>query len=156
MYKFIRQNGGWWLKISSIEEYLNIKVFENEIWNEAAKQLGNPKRGRIEHFTNPVAQLIFEFRSKRTGNGILRETASIMNEIYSRQIELIKKYGAIYLNRMGGYCYGFDEREKITKKELIFPDDDYMDVEIKRWPYGSHYYLYINGRQIYDGLGNMK
>ena len=31
-----------------------------------------------------------------------------------------------------------------------------MDVVIRKWPYGSHYYLYINGIQIYDEFGNMK
>lgn len=156
MYTFIRQNGGWWLKISSVDEYINAKVFENPVWNEAANQLGDPKRGRTKHFTNPIAQLIFEFRSKRTGNGILRETAFLIDEVSSKQLEFIEKYGAIYINRMGGYCFGFDETERITKEELIFPDDDYTDISIKKWPYGSHYYLYINGRQIHDEFGNIK
>jgi len=30
MYTFIKHNGGWWLKVSTLEEYLNAKVFGNE------------------------------------------------------------------------------------------------------------------------------
>ena len=48
MYTFIKHNGGWWLKVSTLEEYLNAKVFENEKWNEAAEQLGDYKRNK--HF----------------------------------------------------------------------------------------------------------
>ena len=156
MYTFVKHNGGWWLKLSSLEEYLQAKVFENKSWTDAAEQLGDYRRNKHYHFTNPIASLIYDFRCPRTGRGILTETAALIDEISKQQMDDIQKYGAIYINQAGGYCYGFDDSEKIEKEKLIYPDDDYTKVDIKKWPYGSHYYLYVNGKQIKDEFGNTK
>lgn len=155
MYIFIKHNGGWWLKVSTLEEYFNAKIFENEKWTEAADQLGDYRRTKY-HFTNSIANLIYDFRCQRSGNGIIKETELLIEEISSKQLEMMQKYGAIYINQNGGYCFGFDESEKIEREKLIYPDCDYFEVDIKKWPYGSHYYLYINGKQIYDEFGNEK
>ena len=103
MYTFIKHNGGWWLKVSTLEEYLNAKVFENKNWNEAAEQLGDYKRNKHYHFTNAIASLIYDFRCPRTGRGILAETAALIDEITTQQLEYMHKYGAIYINQAGGY-----------------------------------------------------
>lgn len=156
MYTFIKYNGGWWLKVSTLEEYLTAKVFENKSWNEAAEQLGDYRRSKHYHFTNAIASLIYDFRCPRTGKGILAETAALIDEVTTQQLDYMHKYGAIYINQAGGYCFGFDETEKIEREDLIYPESDYYKVDIKKWPYGSHYYLYINGKQIYDTSGNAK
>jgi hypothetical protein len=156
MYTFIKHNGGWWLKITSVEEYLNAKLFENEMWNEAAEQLGDFRRNKHFHFTNAIASLIYDFRCPRTGSGIIKETATLIEEISSQQLEMLNKHGKIYINKNGGYCFRVDESEKIEREDLIYPDSDYYKVDIKKFPYGSHYYLYINGKQIYDEFGNIK
>lgn len=156
MYTFIKHNGGWWLKISTFEEYFNAKIFENEKWEEAADQLGDYRRDKPFHFTNAIASLIYDFRCPRTGHGIIQETQSLIEEISSNQLKMLQKYGEIYINKNGGYCFGITFDEKIETEEMIYPDDDSYHVDIKKWPYGSHYYLYINGKQIKDDFGNMK
>ena len=156
MYTFVKHNGGWWLKVSSIEEYMEAKLFENEKWLEAADQLGDYRRNKHFHFTNPIASLIYDFRCPKSGHGIIKGTQELIEEISSKQIEMLQKYGAIFINKNGGYCFGFNDDEKVIRDELIYPDDDYFHVDIKKWPYGSHYYLYINGRQMKDEFGNVK
>lgn len=157
MFTFVKYNDGWWLKISSIEEYLQAKIFDGYSWQKAREQLFNPDYGTVKHFTSSIAQLIFE-RRKNNQTSLLEEYCKLIDEVTKEQLDCLEKYGAIYINKLGGYCFGIHDFDDICiKEELYFPSDDNKPkIKIKKWPGGSHYYAYINGREVKDEFGNIK
>ena len=154
MYTFIKFNGGWWRKISSVDEYVKADLFNNEKWNNGIEQLVSIDQDS-NHYTNDVA-LYLSLKLHNNKSGILSGVPDIVSQITCNQLKALEKYGAIYVNRNGGYCFHIPEDEKIKKESPEFPDDEYKKVEIKKWPYGAHYYVYINGKQISEQFGNIK
>lgn len=156
MYTFVKFNGAWWLKISSVEEYLKSNDFENEKWNKAITELFDPDVGTIKHYTSELAILICQ-RAANNRNSIVDEILNIQQEISECKIKAIIDYGSIYINKKGGYCFGIKDIDgKIEKEDLIYPDVTEHSISIKKFPYGSHYYAYIDGKEVKDEFGNIK
>ena len=111
----------------------------------------------VKHFTSSIALLIFE-RRKNNQTSFLEEYFKLIDEVTKNQLDCLEKYGAIYINKLGGYCFGIHDFDDICiKEELYFPSDDNKPkIKIKKWPGGSHYYAYINGREVKDEFGNIK
>lgn len=78
-------------------------------------------------------------------------------------IQIFNTDGEVYWNAAGG-CRdthlrddhrGVDEEifEKCQNKDLVFPCMSTNEVKIKRWPYGQHFYISLNGITVaIDGV----
>lgn len=159
-------NQGWWLKIQSVDELIeyikitqpvrNEKIFDNyshgKEWNEY-----HPSFKNNSHCTfiseAPVTDVVV--RHGANNNMTFFEALSSFNRMVAlQQLEAIQKHGAIYINRRGGYhsFYSKDEEHGfVRRKELIFPQFKKNEIRIKKYPYGNHFYAFIDDMQVRDG-----
>lgn len=76
-------------------------------------------------------------------------------EIGMAELNTIKEYGAVYINKAGGHTFQVHETQFCRRKELIFPDFKIEDIRVKRFQGGCHWYAYIGDMQVRNG-GELK
>lgn len=154
-------NQGWWLKIDSIEKLADYyektlpsrqqKILDNYIYGKEF----NPKaKGHSPHLDyEPVTQAVIMHADGKNYN-IFQAMSSFYIEIASAQMESIRDYGCIFINRVGGYHADYDGVHKydfIRRKKLVFPTFKKDDIRIKQFNGGQHFYAYIDDVQVRDG-----
>lgn len=146
-------NQGWWLKISNADElvayYEKLSgAREEAIFNEYLSKANDPDA----RYSNVTQAVIMNAQKKRLN--IYEGIRDFRLTVAMQQLESIHKYGAIYINRVGGYhgAYGnAPEYDFVRRKEPIFPDFKREDIRIKKFEGGQHYYAYIGDMQVRDG-----
>ena len=145
------RNQGWWLKVSTVEEYFNYK-----------DALG---------FGDPLVQGFYDYVTQTANNNHLSDVAAFL-EIYAKnrgisiieasnqlaierdyiKFDLLAKGYNLYFNRVGGWNYGKNEfTQWVDKDELVFPDFKKNEIKIKQFTDGKHFYAYIDNMQVRDG-----
>lgn len=72
-------------------------------------------------------------------------------EIGMKELNNIKRDGAVYINRVGGSTFSVDYTQFCRRKELIFPDFKKEDIRVRRFEGGCHWYAYIGDMQVRNG-----
>lgn len=153
-YLFVFKNGGWWLKISSINELFDYHEKTDVRWESAFSNLIHSKeffRDGNEH-CNALALAIGMYGSRNKINA-LDATVAIKSQVLSTQLDLLLKGYDIYINSSGGYHMekGKNYKQWYRKKKLIFPNFKKDELKIKKFPMGTHWYAYIGDMQLRDG-----
>ena len=167
-YTFVLKNGGWWLKISSLEElvdYYKTTKGTNKWWNVIdnyiqGKEFNEYKRKRslISNTHMPhekeanLAQAVV-YHAANNNQNIIEAIMELSGTIASNQMRDLQERGAIYINRLGGY-HGDSTQEKlpfIHRDKLVFPNFQEKEIRVKQFPNGEHWYAYIDDVQVRDG-----
>lgn len=123
-------NEGWWLKISNAEELANYYEKDNRGTKVISEYMNQDKhKGKLTE--------AIEAYSANRKMTIWQGYSSFTQEVAMKQLEYIDKYGAIYINRVGGYhnAYGESiEYDTTIRNSLTFPKDGEVvdSVEIKK------------------------
>jgi hypothetical protein len=155
------RNQGWWLQLSSIEEltaYIEKtsptrygNVFENFL---LGKEYNDTSKEHVPHPTEAdLTAAIHQYAGMQNMN-FIDAMMSVRNEVALRQLHEIQEHGSIFINCVGGYhsaskydkCYDI-----VYRDDLIFPNFKKSDIRITKFPYGQHYYAYIDDMQVKDG-----
>ena len=156
---------GWYLKISSIEEYMNYheKIGSNDDY-KTFDNLKKAAEGKAHY--QGASYLLNEFilpRKAKEKNKNSFTFVELVNEISEfksgSKIKSLLKYGTIYINCVGGYCFPTDDSEEleiIEKDEPVFPNYTKDNINVIKWPGGSHFYCKIGNIDVTDQYGNQK
>lgn len=164
-YLFVYGNGGWWLKLTNVDQLTDYhKKVDGDRYGEAFLMYlhqGHPNdilekltlHERIEkmndiHFRRLQAAVI----QAEMGEGTILDGFRWLNlEVGMKELSDIKKYGAVYVNRVGGSTAELEYTQFCRRKELVFPDFKISDIRIKKFNGGNHYYAYIGDMQVRNG-----
>ena len=159
-------NQGWWLKVSNVDElsayYESInptrmgRVFENYMygkeWNYAHP--GHVNKNHAPHFAEAsLTDAVVRYASQHHYT-ILEAIHGFQAMVATEQLECIREYGAIYINRNGGYhmrTSGDIEYAFVHRDKIIFPEYTKKEIKISKFPYGQHYYAHIGDLEVRDG-----
>ena len=164
-YLFVYANGGWWLKLTTVDALMDYhqKVGTDRYADafqmymhqgHPDKILGNLSLAeRIKmmndiHFKRLQAAVI----QAENGNGTILDGFRWLNiETGMKEMKDIKTYGAVYINRVGGSTGELEYTQFCRRTELVYPDFKVSDIRIKRFEGGNHYYAYIGDMQVRNG-----
>lgn len=144
-------NQGWWLKVSSVEDYFNYKDalgfgdhLVQGVYDYVTQTANN------NHLSDMA--ILLEMYAKNRGISII-EAANILDmESAYIKFDLLAKGFNLYFNRVGGWHYGKNEfTQWVDKDELVFPDFKKNEIKIKQFTDGKHFYAYIDNMQVRDG-----
>ncbi len=152
-WKFIYKNGGWWLKISSIQELTEYhhKVDSNRMAHGLLNCAYSKEFGHGMEHADALGTAIGL-------HAVLKKTSPVMSmfDLHSTKVKMqaeeIKKGLNVYINDNGGWHSGKNDYSQwITKDKLVFPDFKKNQIKIEKFPMGNHYYAYIDGLQVRNG-----
>ncbi len=153
-WTFVQKNGGWWLKVSSIQEYI---AYRNETdskrYGDILKDMMNVAEGMHERNAATTAIL---FENGKPGNRGTKSALELVADFSTRvaewQINYLMKGYYLLFNRMGGCHFDTDRTYRwMHRNELVFPEFTEKDIKIERFPDGQHYYAYVGSSQVRDG-----
>lgn len=168
-FKFVLKgdghNRGWWLKVSTVDELIeyykevapsrNGKVFENYLygkeWNWAHPS--TPNDSHCPHYKLAGLTDAIVRNGAEKGLPIYQSIMDFQGQVATNQLNDIQEYGAIYINRMGGYHHYYNDKEHafVYRDKIIFPDFKKSEIKVSKFPYGSHYYAHIGDLEVRDG-----
>lgn len=172
-YLFVFANGGWWLKIDSVEKLIDYhkqtssrfsgawdlfsRLYEeagdvNKIMDVVASY---PMKKRFELMQSRdfkyIQAAIIEAESMGGTANIFDGFRALNMEIGAKELRDIREYGACYINAVGGSTFGLEYTQFHRRKNLVFPDYHREDIRVKSFKGGEHFYAYIGDMQIRDG-----
>ena len=160
-WTFIKEKD-WQLRIDSeeqlVEYYTKNKMFEND-----RKHFHKLLKDNGESSYNVVAHSVFggmvKNISKEYDLSFDEAYELIKNIQFSSMLNILRKTGVIYINRVGGF---HTERENqdttrfVHREKLEWPRYYSDDIRIKKFDDGTHYYAYIGDAQVRDTGGILK
>lgn len=155
-YRFIYKNGGWWLKISTVEElndyYINVESsriangFDDFLQSDDFFETGRrPTKSTLGY-------LIGLRNENQPHKSSIEIALDIQYEKFSSQLEYLNKGYNIYINHVGGWHFGKNDfTQWVDRDKIIFPNFKKDQIRIKQFNGGEHFYAYIDDMQIRDG-----
>ena len=153
-YRFIFKNGGWWLKISSVEELTEYDK-KTALRNPIARGFLNSIHTEIFHTKGiepTTAGDLIKLRAENSDMSLFQSACSFTIQSDSAKITQLMKGYSLYFNRDGGWHYGKnDYTQWCDRDKLIWPDFKIDQIKIEKFPNGEHFYAYIDSMQVRDG-----
>lgn len=147
------KNDGWLLKITTLEQLLEYWKYFDEIMEQAIVSMKETKEfGNKYRHANDIEALIGSFSSLRFST--YEDTKnSILLDLRKAQYNSFVEDKVIYINKNHGWNSIEKDVEQFVHKNIIeFPKSlKNGKINIKKFPLGNHYYLYIDDIQIRDG-----
>lgn len=170
-YLFVFADGGWWLKLDSIEKLIDYH-----------KKTGNRYAGALDLYMSlrekagsnakiyeyvmdmPLSERIelMESRDFKYMQAAIMQAQNIEGNIFDgfrclnmefgmKEYKDIQEFGCTFLNSVGGSTFALDYTQFCRRKELVFPDFKKEDIRVKQFKDGVHWYAYIGDMQVRDG-----
>lgn len=154
-YLFVFKNGGWWLKIDTVEKLTDYLEKTDNRFGKAFDSLVHSKEfGMGMEHANETALAIGLYGQNRKLSP-LSATLDFRNAIIQNQYDALLTHGCIYINENGGYHWPSKKDEKseafVRKTVLVFPDFKKDEIRVKQFPGGEHFYAYIGNVEVRDG-----
>lgn len=72
----------------------------------------------------------------------------ISDSILKSKMDFLLEFGTIYINSKGGFLFGkhIVEKQNFEFKEFVFPEG--LDIKVKKWYQGKHWYAYVGDMQV--------
>ena len=162
--------GGWWLKIDTIEQLTDYHKktdghrYENALRNffhgkrpedllRQARDSKNPE-DLISLYTNRDFQYMQAalIQAENVGGTILDGFSMLRVEAGFSELKDLREFGSVYINSSGGHTFNLEYSQFCRRKELIFPHFTEKDIHIKHYgENGNHWYAYIGDMQLHYG-----
>lgn len=162
-YLFVHdKQGGWWLKIDSVEKLIDYHKKTNNRYEGALQMYMRGKRPQEMSLEERISldmdnnkdwkYLQAAIIMAQNVGGTLFDGFRCLNmEFGSKELKDIQEYGACYLNSVGGSTFSVDYDNFCRRDELVFPNFQISDIRIKQFDKGQHYYAYVGDMQVRDG-----
>lgn len=139
--------------VNAFSEYLNSKEFDY-----LTKQGYSGKNHCITPTSFCLSVLSRCETLKEKPRSVIELLSNLMEKTVSGMMNVIDKYGTIYIQRSGGY---FSHSDTISVGKTVNQDTyDYPGVDrtikINQWPNGTHWYARVGEFDISDNEGNYK
>lgn len=157
-YRFVFKNGGWWLKISTLDELMD---YQRKADNPIARgfrsvmncrEYGRPIDGEpLRPHVNREGYLI-GLHAENNKMSLFESACSLALKSDDAKICELYKGRNLYFNRVGGWHSGKnDYTQWYDSDKLVFPDFKKNQIKIEQFPMGEHYYAYVGNMQVRDG-----
>lgn len=169
MFRFVLRNGGWWLKLSNMEDISNYYMRRDEKYSIVSDATDRTLYKGFEAYMHKedkdISDIDVTEQSNEERMADLIELVAI-NKKYTApqavldikhrkmdaQIKSIQEGYDIYINPVGGWNIGkHDYTQWCDREKPIFPNYTEKDIKIESFEGGKHFYLYIGNIQFRDG-----
>ena len=170
-YLFVFAEGGWWLKLDSVEKLMDYHKKTSDRYNGAfGLYLKLYEKAGNRNIMDVVMEYPLEERIKlmesrdfkymqgaivqaqsNSGANIFDGFRMLNMEIGMKELHDIEEYGSTFINCVGGSTFSLDYTQFLYRKELVFPDFQKKDIRIRQFHGGKHWYAYIGDMQVRDG-----
>lgn len=172
-YLFVFANGGWWLKIDSVEKLIDYHKQTSsrfngawELFSRLYKEAGDvnkimdvvaayPAEKRFELMQTRdfkyLQAAIIEAQQMDGMANIFDGFRALNMGIGAKELRDIREYGCCYINSVGGSTFSLDYTQFYRRKQLVFPNFRREDIRVERFKGGEHFYAYIGDMQVRDG-----
>jgi len=167
-YLFVlSEQGGWWLKIDTVEKLVDYHQktdgarYENAIdhffkGEDPRDMMENAidlqQRIKLMRDRNFKYMMAAVMKAEQINGTVLDGFRAMKMEAGFNELQTLKEFGAVYFNSVGGHTHGIEFMQFCRRSELIFPFYSKEDIRIKRYENGGkHWYAFIGDMQIRDG-----
>ena len=156
-------DGGWWLKITNVEQLTEYhKRTDGQRYEGAIRMYKDGKRpenmsleerikASMEGNRDFMLMQAAIMQAQNIEGTFLDGIRALNMEIGMKQLKDIRESGAVYINPVGGSTFSVDYVQFCRRKELIFPDFKREDIRVRRFEGGCHWYAYIGDMQVRNG-----
>jgi hypothetical protein len=144
---FVRKNGGWWLKITTIQELLEYHDKTDNV------RMRKPIKEIEENLEKSSFTQYAEILARKNSSSLIEGLCMAGSALFTSQLNALRESGIILINRMGGF-HTPRENERLPftrKKDLIWPNFSEKDIKISQFKGGTHYYATIGPMEVRDG-----
>lgn len=162
------REAGWWLKISDVDQLVayyqetnptrTSRAFENFMHGkeyDCFKPTPSNNKNHGPWMNESDLTYAYAMYAGQRGLTFIQGMEGFTREVALTQLRKIEEYGAIFINRVGGYHADYDGHHNypdfVRRKQLVFPDFKKTNIRIRQFPGGEHYYAYIGDTQVRDG-----
>lgn len=167
-YLFVHDGTQWWLKFTDVSQIIDyhkktaanryegaLRLYfkwkmEHKSYEDALSEMTLQERIEImddKDFKYLQCALI---QAEKAGGTILDGFRMLTMETGASELDTIHKYGAVFINPVGGHTHGIETVSFCRRKELIFPNFKKEDIRVKQFQGGQHWYAYIGDMQVRD------
>lgn len=159
LFVFCNKNtglAGWWLKLTSQEEleaYLDItnSRYGRAFQNYLKDSFYGASVGHGPYIQEAGLTLTAYLRGVNQHKSFIESLTGLAGESAQNMLDAIHEYGAIYVNRSGGWNWdpGPHENGDFSRSDkLVWPDFTKSDIRISQFPGGRHFYAHIGNTQV--------
>lgn len=166
-YLFVHDSGGgWWLKLTTAEEIVNFYE-HTTMYGEGLDLYWDYVKNGIDPITLPAEEKIKLMLGNNKNAYMYMQGAILQASKYNcsildgfkllrmegaqKLLGDIRKYGACYINSVGGSTYSIEQDNFCRRKNLVFPQFTEKDIRVKRFDKGTHFYAYVGDIQVRQG-----
>lgn len=153
-------SAAWWLKIRSQEELIRYlqqtgskygRAFDNYLHDGFYQEsiTGHGKYNQEANLT--LAAYLYGINRNKS---MVEALIDLQTDTANRMSEMLDKYGALYINSVGGWNTGTSlgpENGFMHARQLVWPNFTESDIRISCFHGGQHYYAYVGQAQVRDG-----
>ena len=148
-YLFVlSEQGSWWIKIDTVEKLTDYhQKMDGARYEIAIEYLlkGEDPRDKMEntvdfHQSIKIMQdrnfkymMAAVMKAEQINGTIFDGFRSIKMEADFHELQIIKEFGAVYFNSVGGHTHGIEFTQFCRRSELISPFYSKEDIRIKRY-----------------------
>jgi hypothetical protein len=147
---------GYVLKITNFTQLLNytmdysVNIFSDPFFDYAETITQRNNTNLNTHFKNNLNACIENLLKLKTNSTYIKELSDLSGGYYSGQVEMLGKYGCIYVQYTGGYFCKSDDiieyGEPIYSEKCVFPTK--KEIKVFKWPNGKHWYAKIGSADV--------
>lgn len=151
----------WYLKLTSreaaIERFEDVEAEKigKGVWEFAHSREFGMVTGRNnfnDHVRSKIAYLAYmkAMTTTRDDYTILHIGHDLEQAWIGPRLKYIEKYGAIYVNKLGGWMTLIDDMYTVvaqTESET-WPEYVKSDIHVSRWPGGTHFYAKVGDQDV--------
>lgn len=143
----------WWLKLTTMEQLQEYwkQVFDPKMQQTLSTISDTREYGNGQHHCDNLHDLIGVLAQHKRVS-FTDSHSQVLLDMRTSQEQALRKHGTIYINRDLGWNVGSKEVEQfVHRNSFDFPVMKADRVKIERFPYGTHYYVFIDGVQLRCG-----
>lgn len=165
-YTFFTYGGGWWMRITSINQLMTILNNDQTSIQLATKELTSFYGGRTteESFAQNSSGLAKGLKAlhQHSGKSLMEDISSFAGAAAAAKVKALAEKGFINVNCVGGWNYlNLPMENVVIKNSTVFPHQSVEDIRIEtmapvemkyagvvRPGYRYHYYAYIGKTEV--------
>ncbi len=137
MYRFVYKHGGWWLKVSTVEELAEYMETAQNPFARGFKSAMNCREFGRDIPGEPLRPhvnregYVIGLHAENNGISLFKSACALAIQSDNAMLAELKKGNNLYFNRVGGWHSGKNDfTQWCDRKELAFPDFRKSEIKV--------------------------